>query len=436
MDQTSPNSQLLKANARAVLKAVKGAGALSRVREYRVDGIRGLVLHVLPSGTASWYFHYDVTVGRRRKRRKLKLGRHDELTLAGAADATERLRVEVRDGGDPAADKGKARLAITFRELAEERFRSGELLRPGTRQDYHYLLSKDVFPDIGEQPANAISRQQVISVLDRIANRGATRRADTARAVVSSVYSFGVDRGLVPSNLATGLRNRHDNQPRDVVATEEVMRTLWTAMDIGDAAMSASVVLITKLVLLTGQRRTEIGAVRKEQLELDVSSPVLEIPRGMAKNRQAHRVPLSPQACTLFEQALSLSHGSEFVFPGRRPGAHVCSRSVSRAMSRTRQKLGISDITIHDLRRTVGTYLSKFGVPKDIRERILNHGGKRKASVTDGIYNCYEYDDEKRAAIELWADALDAIVGDGMVEIDGYHKRLVRRKGGGKVQIR
>jgi integrase len=57
---------------------------------------------------------------------------------------------------------------------------------------------------------------------------------------------------------------------------------------------------------------------------------------------------------------------------------------------------------MHDLRRTVGTYMSRLGVPKDIRERILNHGGKRKGSITDGAYNHYEYDAERRAALELW----------------------------------
>jgi hypothetical protein len=75
-------------------------------------------------------------------------------------------------------------------------------------------------------------------------------------------------------------------------------------------------------------------------------------------------------------------------------------------MERTRAKLGINDITMHNLRRTAGTYMSRFGVPKDVRERILNHGGMRKGSITEGVYNLFKYDAEKRAALELWADAL------------------------------
>ncbi len=76
-----------------------------------------------------------------------------------------------------------------------------------------------------------------------------------------------------------------------------------------------------------------------------------------------------------------------------------------------RAKLSIEYVAMHDLRRTVGTYMSRLGVPKDVRERILNHGGRRKGSITDGVYNRYEYDAEKRAALEMWADAADASLG-------------------------
>ena len=113
----------------------------------------------------------------------------------------------------------------------------------------------------------------------------------------------------------------------------------------------------------------------------------------------------------------------------------MASRSVSKAMERTREKLGIKDVTMHDLRRTAGTYMSQFGVPKYVRERILNHGGMRKGSVTESVYNRYEYEPEKRAALELWADALAGIVAGRPVEIRGYHARLARLKGADRVRI-
>ena len=91
-------------------------------------------------------------------------------------------------------------------------------------------------------------------------------------------------------------------------------------------------------------------------------------------------------------------------------------------MERTRDKLDTKNITMHDLRRTAGTYMSQYGVPKDVRERILNHGGMRKGSITESVYNRYEYDAEKRA--------------EGRpTEVRGYHARVVRLKGADKVKV-
>jgi integrase len=436
MARRTQKDRLLAANTKAIQKAVKAAsGSNKTVSEYRIEGARGLVLHVLPSGTATWYFHYDAEVGKRRERRKLKIGRLDEISLAQVLAEAERLRPAIRQGTDPASQKAANREAMTFAELAAERLSKGDPLRPGTQYDYQHVLRKDVLPAIGYIPAKAVTREDVIKVLDVISSRGANRRADTARAVISSIFSFGIDRGLVSQNPASGLRNRHDYQPRDVIASPEDIQRLWSAMDEGNAAMSPAVASIVRLALLTGLRRTEIAGARKAELDLNSTSPVLTIPRGRAKNPNAHRVPLSARATSVFRRAIEAAGDSKFVFPGERSPSHIASRSVSKAMERTRAKLGINDITMHDLRRTAGTYMSRFGVPKDVRERILNHGGMRKGSITEGVYNLYEYDAEKRAALELWADALAGIIAGRPTEIRGYHARLARLKGADKVKV-
>ena len=69
-------------------------------------------------------------------------------------------------------------------------------------------------------------------------------------------------------------------------------------------------------------------------------------------------------------------------------------------MERTRDALGFAEITVHDLRRTVGSLLTSYGVPRDVRERILNHGGLRKGSITESVYSWYDYEAEKRAELE------------------------------------
>jgi integrase len=199
--------------------------------------------------------------------------------------------------------------------------------------------------------------------------------------------------------------------------------------------MAPTIGIIVRLALLTGQRRAELAATRREDLNLEAAQPMLTIPSGRAKNRNLHRIPLSPQAALLFREALGRAGASPHIFPGENPGSHILPRSVSKAMERTRVQLGIPDVTIHDLRRTVGTRMSELGVPRDVRERILNHGGKRSGDLTDGVYNRYGHDPEKRAALELWADALDAILGRRPPEIEGYPARLAHLKGGTTVRV-
>src|SRR5262249_37733601 len=151
------------------------------------------------------------------------------------------------------------------------------------------------------------------------------------RALISSVYNYGMDRGLVSENPASGLKNRHDYQPRDVVLTTSEIHKLWHAMESGEAVMSASMSAILPLALLTGQRRSEIAGLRKSELDLNASNPGLVIARGRAKNRNQHRVPLSAPAYRLVEEADKAAGESPYLFPGSM-GKPFQPRSVSKAM--------------------------------------------------------------------------------------------------------
>lgn len=437
MKQILSTPRLVRPNAKSIEKAVGDvAGPAASVTEIRIEGVRGLVLHVLPTGTATWYVHYDVVEGSRRLRRKQKIGRLDDLPLARATREAARIRVAVCQGADPVGERSRSKTSLSFQELCQQRLQSGDPLRPSTLRDYEHLLKKDILPKIGHLAAKDVTRQDVIKLLDLISERGAQRRADTARAVISSIFSFGLDRGVVTDNPARWLRNRHDYQPRDVIAKRADLNQLRAALDQGSMAMSDTVGLIVHVALLTGARRTEIAAMKKTDLAIDGDEPRLTIPRGRAKNRNIHEIPLSPQALAVVHKALSISGEGPHVFPGRVAGSCISSRSVSKAMERSRLKLGIEDVTLHDLRRTAGTYMSQLGVPRDVRERVLNHGGRRKASVTDSVYNRYEYLAEKRAALELWADAVDAMAKTGSPDIESYHLRLGRLKGTDRVQVR
>lgn len=106
MSSNQSSKQPLPCNVRVIQKTVRQASnSPLSTQEYRIQGVRGLVLLILQSGTATWYFHYDVVIGKKRKRRKLKIGRTDEISLGCVIDQVEILRAEVCGGRDPVKDR-------------------------------------------------------------------------------------------------------------------------------------------------------------------------------------------------------------------------------------------------------------------------------------------------------------------------------------------
>ena len=72
--------------------------------------------------------------------------------------------------------------------------------------------------------------------------------------------------------------------------------------------------------------------------------------------------------------------------------------------------IGEPRVTIHDMRRTVGTRMAAMGVPKHVRAAVLNHVSGARSSVTDAVYNQHDGIAEKARALRLWELRLRNIV--------------------------
>ena len=435
MPRRPAEGKLLPANAKALNKAIQSAANSNVAKEFRIEGQRGLVLLVTAGGTATWYFHYDVAEGKKRTRRKHRIGRVDEVLLSEALLKAEDLRPEINRGADPVSRQARTRMALTFEEIAEARLTKGRVLGEGTLYDYRLTLERDIFPVLRHLPLEEVTRDKILEVINGVADRGSTRRADTARAVMSSIFSYAMDRGLAAINPAVGIQPRHDYHPRDVIATPEQIRSLWAAMEDGSAPMNEVTADIVRLAMLTGQRRTELAKTRVRDVTLSLGAELLTFTRDRTKNDKPHFVPLNQLAIDVVVRAVGRVERGEYLFPGTPDGSPISPRSISKAMERTRALLGIGEITVHDLRRTMGSYLTSFGVPLEVRKKVFNHSSKRTGDVTSDVYSWYAYDPEKRAALDLWGDAVASLLEGAPRDIDGYEVRLARLKGKHTVRV-
>ena len=120
------------------------------------------------------------------------------------------------------------------------------------------------------------------------------------------------------------------------------------------------------LPLLLGMRVIEL--LRSKRTDIDWQGRTLFI--GYTKNGEPILVPLSDVALGLFA-SLPAVDGNPYFFVGRKTGHHLTD--LGAALTRALTRVGLKGIRIHDLRRTVGSWLAQSGVSLHLIGDILNH---------------------------------------------------------------
>lgn len=353
----------------------------------------GLTLRIASSGAKSWCVLYR----HRGRSRRLTLGPVDAIPLAEARD---RARDAVRDaskGEDPAETKRAARKAKTIAELVTDYIERYAKKRKRSWREDDRILRAEVLPRWKHRAIEDIKRRDVRLLVEAIADRGAPIMANRTTALLSKVFRFALDDELIENSPAVRISRPAPESRRDRVLTEHELRTLWTAWDAGAPEMAA----FFKLRLITAQRGGEVAAMRWS--DVDMEAGWWTIPAGVAKNKLAHRVPLSSMALDII-RALPRPADAEEA-EGRK--AYVVTGARGRRQRTEAAKaFGVSDFRGHDLRRTAASMMASGGIARLVISKILNHV---EPGVT-AVYDRHSYDPEKRAALDWWARKLNAIL--------------------------
>ena len=234
-----------------------------------------------------------------------------------------------------------------------------------------------------------IDRRTIAVLLGQIETASGPIARNRLRSSLSAFFAWAIQEGLTEINPVQGTGKADEGHSRERVLTQDELRKLWRGLGDGHFAD------IVRLLLLTGQRRTEIG--RLTWSEVDLERRLIILAPGRTKNSRPHEVPLSAQALAILARQ---DRRTEFVF----------SKFVNwfAAKAALDQRVGIAAWTLHDLRRTAATGMAELGIlPHDI-ETTLNHVSGHKAGVA-GIYNRSKLTDAVREGLQRWADHLDQI---------------------------
>jgi len=337
------------------------------------------------------HVHYLLRYRLNGKQRFHSIGRHGAWTADTARTEAKRLLGLVATRVDPASER--MRPAETFGSEVErymERKRSA--LRPRSVVEVERHLVVHAKPLHNLRLAEIDRRTVALTLAEIEAESGPITR-NRVRSSLSAFFAFAIREGLVEVNPVSGTGKAAEGPSRERTLTEAELAQVLGALNADQGPFSD----IIRLLILTGQRRDEIGGLRWS--EIDLERGLIVLPPERSKNRRHHELPMSAQVRSVLERQ---PRTGEFVW-----GRPWSSWSRSKANLDSRLN-GMADWRLHDLRRTAATMMAELGVLPHIIEAILNHVSGHKSGVA-GIYNRARYADEMRLALQRWADRVDTL---------------------------
>jgi integrase len=344
------------------------------------------------------------------KTRRMVLGSPAVLDPGKARETAKDLLAAVRLGRDPAAEKAtvRAKAAETFGALLP-RFleRQRARLKPRSFEEVERHLAAHAKPLHG-RPIEAIDRRAIATRLAEIAKASGPAASNRVRTSLSAFFSWAAREGYVESNPVAYTNKAIENGSRERVLNDDELAAVWRAA--GDGQYGA----IVKLLALTGARRDEIASLRWSEIDLDAAT--VNLPPTRTKNRREHVIPLSESALAIVaaQPRRTEADGTprNLVFGYGQRGYQDWSGSKADLDARiaVARKGRALDWTPHDFRRSLSTALhERFGVPPHVVEAVLGHVGGHRSGVS-GIYNRALYLDERRRALQRWADHIEQLV--------------------------
>jgi integrase len=400
-------SKLVKLTARGVEAAAKGT-------EVRDTEVRGLRLRVSPKGLRTFILVTRYPGQQNASRRALQA-----TNLRDAREEAAEWKRLVRRGVDPHEEEDcKKQEALrkrknTFLSVAETYI--AELHRRQHRTAYaaERQIRGELISQWAELPIADITRSDVVTLVQAIRDRPAAYSAHNTLGHCKALFGWAIASGLYglessPCDHVKPAKVIGERHPRQRVLTDDEIRAFWLATGRMEYPYSP----LFRMLLLTGQRRTEVADARWPEFDFDAK--LWTVPPERFKSNSTHIVPLTADVLGLL-CALPRFKSGDCLFSasfGKAPADDFFRRKnqidalMLEELRKVDSKATLPPFVIHDLRRTMRTRLSSLRVPDTVAEMVIGHGRKGLQRV----YDQHKFVDEMREALEAWNARLRAIV--------------------------
>jgi integrase len=353
---------------------------------------RGFGVRVTAAGVRSFVMNYRIA----NRERRYTIGQWPDWKVVPAIREARELRKRIDRGEDPLSERRAAAAASdnTLKVICKEYLsREGGKLR--TTKWRERILVRLVYPELGDRAIEDIRRSDLVRLLDRIEDDNGPVMADRTLAIVRKIMNWHASRSdefrsPIVRDMA---RTKPKERARSRTLSDDELRALWRAAEKAEHQPFGALV---QFILLTGARRAEAAEMSWSEIE----HADWTLPASRNKTKVDLVRPLSKAVLAALPAKID---GCAFVFTtdGRNPvsGFSTFKRKLD-------QQCGVSGWTLHDLRRTSRSLMSRAGVNPDIAERCLGHAipGVR------GVYDRHQYRQEMARAYEVLAAQIDLIL--------------------------
>lgn len=373
------------------------------------DKLSGFGVRVRKGGKRTWIAQYRVG----RQQRRQTIGSVEVLDAEKARSEFKKISGRVAAGHDPQAEKrnNNARANLTLLHVAATYLEAVKpSLRPRSYEEIERHLKVHWKP-LANASVLKMSRADVAGRLAELASDRGQIAANRARSSLSAMFVWAIKKGIADANPVIGTERTEERARVRVLSDAELVEIWGACRDDGYGG-------IVKLLLLTGQRRDEIGSLKWS--EVDLEKRTITLPGARTKNGKPHEIPLCDAAVAILK-GQPRQEGRDPVFGGGANGFNGWSKSKkaldkriaeARAEDKSKnedKKKNIAAWCLHDLRRTMVTGLNEIGILPHVVEALVNHVSGFRGGIA-GVYNLALYRPEKRQAADRWAAHIEGLV--------------------------
>lgn len=381
-----------------------GALAVKRLAEpgeYTVGGVVGLRLRIYDKGYKYWLLRATIA----GKVREIGIGPYPEVTLAKARDVASDMRLQIRDGIDPLAERQAARdtlaaataKALTFSDCTDRYLASkgGEFRNDKHRRQWRSSLEQYAGPVIGHLPVDRVELAHVLQVLEPVW-RTRTETASRVRGRMEKVLDYATVSGFREGDNPARWRGNLDAilpAPSKLKKVQHHRALPWAEVPAFMRALrhrTGTAAQALQFLVLTAVRSGEVRGATWDEIDMD--SGTWTIPAERMKAGRQHVVPLSNAALAVLEGCPTRDG---LVFPGQR-GGMLSDMSLSAVLKRMQV-----DATVHGFRSSFRDWVSETTrYPHEVAEMALAH---TIPNATERAYRRGDLLEKRRALMDEWA---------------------------------